>query len=327
MQADEKLEDPVLVNDWHVVAWSEDVREGDPVSASLLGMELVLWRTEEEVLAWRDLCLHRGTRLSMGEIENGTLKCPYHGWKYNDEGRCVEIPAHPDQPPPSDFTVEQYEVREQYDMVWVCLGDAHQDVPSLDEWGDDEFRLIRCGPYHFDAAAPRCVENFLDVAHFPFVHEGTLGDQDRPEIPDFEVETHEHGILARDVPVWQPNPDGTGEGGYVHYTYETRRALTAYFKKGRGDNHFAIFATVTPVNEAKSKMWMWITMNYGDETDDEEIRAFQDQITREDIPIVESQRPELLPLDLQAELHRPADRCSIAYRKWLRKEGLTFGTA
>lgn len=50
-------------------------------------------------------------------------------------------------------------------------------------------------------------------------------------------------------------------------------------------------------------------------------------ITLQDVPIVESQRPELLPLDLQAELHLRSDRTAIAYRKWLRELGLMFGTA
>jgi len=61
------------------------------------------------------------------------------------------------------------------------------------------------------------------------------------------------------------------------------------------------------------------------------VRQFEDMITWQDVPIVESQRPELLLLDLQAELHlrsdRTAIRTAIAYRKWLRELGLTFGTA
>jgi len=60
---------------------------------------------------------------------------------------------------------------------------------------------------------------------------------------------------------------------------------------------------------------------------DEQTRQFEDMITLQDIPIVESQRPELLPLDLQAELHLRSDRTAIAYRRWLKELGLTFGTA
>ena len=67
-------------------------------------------------------------------------------------------------------------------------------------------------------------------------------------------------------------------------------------------------------------------MDYGDLTD-EQVRQFQDVIIKQDIPIVESQRPELLPLDLQAELHLRSDRTAIAYRRWLRELGVTIGTA
>jgi phenylpropionate dioxygenase-like ring-hydroxylating dioxygenase large terminal subunit len=55
--------------------------------------------------------------------------------------------------------------------------------------------------------------------------------------------------------------------------------------------------------------------------------AFQDTVAAQDVPIVESQRPEKLPLDLQAELHLRSDKTSIAYRKWLNELGLTFGTS
>jgi phenylpropionate dioxygenase-like ring-hydroxylating dioxygenase large terminal subunit len=60
---------------------------------------------------------------------------------------------------------------------------------------------------------------------------------------------------------------------------------------------------------------------------DEQVREFADKITWQDVPIVEFQRPELLPLDLQTELHLRSDRTAIAYRKWLRQLKLTFGTA
>jgi hypothetical protein len=60
---------------------------------------------------------------------------------------------------------------------------------------------------------------------------------------------------------------------------------------------------------------------------DDEVRTFGDRVTWQDIPVVESQRPELLPLDLQAELHLRSDRTAIAYRRWLGALGLSFGTA
>jgi phenylpropionate dioxygenase-like ring-hydroxylating dioxygenase large terminal subunit len=70
-----------------------------------------------------------------------------------------------------------------------------------------------------------------------------------------------------------------------------------------------------------------MNMNYGDEIGAAQLRAFQDVVAGQDIPIVASQRPERLPLDLQTEPHLRSDRTAIAYRRWLRELGLTFGTA
>jgi len=89
---------------------------------------------------------------------------------------------------------------------------------------------------------------------------------------------------------------------------------------------FAMYFTVTPVSELSSIAWTYVAKDY-ENIADEETQQFEDMITLQDVPIVESQRPELLPLDLQAELHLRSDRTAIAYRKWLRELGLTFGTA
>jgi phenylpropionate dioxygenase-like ring-hydroxylating dioxygenase large terminal subunit len=89
---------------------------------------------------------------------------------------------------------------------------------------------------------------------------------------------------------------------------------------------FAMYFTVTPVSELSSIAWTYVAKDY-ENIPDEETQRFEDMITWQDVPIVESQRPELLPLDLQAELHLRSDRTALAYRKWLRELGLTFGTA
>jgi phenylpropionate dioxygenase-like ring-hydroxylating dioxygenase large terminal subunit len=320
------IDDAVLLNEWHVVARSADIPPGKPVAARLLDEDIVLWRVGSEILAWQDLCIHRGTRLSLGRVEGTTLICPYHGWVYNSAGKCVQIPAHPEQIPPERARVEPYRALEQYGWVWVSLGNPPRLPAPFTEWEDSSFRKIHCGPYHFRASAPRVIENFLDVAHFPFVHEGYLGDPLHTEISDYEAVVNEDGITSDNIRVWQPDPDGTGVGKHVAYTYRVMRPLTAYFVK-RAEQAFSIYFAVTPISEFESKGWMWMNMNYGDEIPEDSLRSFQDTVSGQDIPIVESQRPERLPLDLQAELHLRSDRTAIAYRKWLRQLGLSFGTA
>lgn len=320
------LNDPVLLNDWHVVAQASDLQEGKPMAVRLLEEDIVLWRVGDKVLAWRDLCLHRGTRLSLGKIEGETLVCPYHGWTYNEEGQCIRFPAHPNQKPPATAHTKVYRAQERYNWIWVTLGNPEQDIPEFAQWDDETFRKIHCGPYTFNASGPRAVENFLDVTHFPFVHQGYLGDPAFPEVSDYTAETTPEGVTAKDITVWQPDPDGSGKGAYVTYMYKVIRPLTAYFVKSSAGPKFAMYFTVTPVNERTSIAWTYVAQDY-DNIPEEEIRAFEDLITWQDVPIVESQRPELLPLDLQAELHLRSDRTAIAYRKWLRQLGVTFGTA
>ena len=63
------------------------------------------------------------------------------------------------------------------------------------------------------------IENILDLAHLPIAHAGLLGDPENAEIGDYTVTTTAEGIVARDIPIWQPNPDGTGRSAKVHYTY------------------------------------------------------------------------------------------------------------
>jgi phenylpropionate dioxygenase-like ring-hydroxylating dioxygenase large terminal subunit len=319
------IADPVLINDWHPVAHVRRLDAQPVLAVRLLGEDLVLWRAGEQICVWRDLCIHRGTRLSLGRVANETLACPYHGWTYGPDGRCVHIHAHPGQAPPAKARATVYHGTIAYDLIWVCLGEPQQVVPPFAEWSDPAYRKIFCGPYAVSAAGPRIVENFLDVGHFPFVHAGILGDANYPEIADYTATITPAGVLADGVQVYQPDPYGTGRGDWVRYRYEVLRPLTARFRKESDAQGFAIILFVTPHDATQSSAWMWMAMNYGHDLLEADLVAYQDRIFAQDRPIVESQRPELLPLDLQAELHLRSDRAAIAYRQWLRELGLMYG--
>lgn len=318
------LDDPVLVEDWHPVAKVEDLDGGMPVAARLLGEDIVLWRSRAAIHAWRDLCVHRGTRLSLGKVVGGDrLECPYHGWTYGVDGRCVLMPAHPEQAPPAKACVTTYRTSVAHGAVWVTFGTSSRPLPSFDLMEEPGHRVLLAGPYRVHASGPRIVENFLDIGHFPFVHEGILGDRARPEIADYTTRTGPDGVVSEGVKVFQPDPYGTGEGSTVTYTYRVHRPLAASFVK-HGEHSFGMLLAVTPHGEVDSSAWMWMAMNYEPASD---MIEFQDRIFGQDRPILESQRPELLPLDLQAELHLRSDRTAIAYRRWLRDLGVRTGTA
>src|SRR4051794_12242611 len=126
------ISDPVLIDDWHPVAPAEELARRRVVPVRLLGEDLVVWQGDGgQVQAWRDLCVHRGTRLSLGRVEGCTLRCPYHGWVYGEDGQCVSIPAQPDVPPPRKARARTYRAAQRHGLVWVSLGEPASDIPPF----------------------------------------------------------------------------------------------------------------------------------------------------------------------------------------------------
>ena len=315
------INDPVLLNEWHVAARSKDLLEGGVLASKVMGEDLVLWRQDGEVVLWKDLCIHRGAKLSLGKVIDGCLQCPYHGWEYDKTGAGVRIPA---QPPgraiPGKAKTFPYHVVEKYEAIWVCLGDPVTEGPVLPIFDGLDFKLFLSG-HPLVAKGTRVIENYLDFAHQPYIHEGYLGDPEKPEVEDYDVEKSDAGLSAYGLKIWQPNPDGSGVPGYSVYDYFCFRPLQAAFQKQKVKS----VLTATPVDEENSIGYLFGMSEFREEMDEEEAEKWSALIIGQDQMIVESQRPELLPLDLQEELHLACDRLAIAYRRWLKELGLTYG--
>jgi phenylpropionate dioxygenase-like ring-hydroxylating dioxygenase large terminal subunit len=325
---------------WHPVAQDSDLRDA-PVGATLFGRELVLWRDARGgVHAWADACPHRGARLSMGRVvpepdaaAGARLECPYHGWRFAAGGRCERIPALPAFEPPAGHRATVHEAQARHGMVWVRLAPGDTDVPAFAAEDDPRLRKVGCGPYEVATSAPRVVENFLDLAHFGFVHEGSLGARTHPAIGDYRVEETATGLLATGCRAFQPVSSIHATGGaMVDYTYEVVGPYTAVLTKAPSDPaavaiegfREAIALFVCPTSEESCRVWFRLAM--ADFASSEaSMRAFQDAIFAQDAPIVTSQRPKRLPLDPRAELHCAADRASSAYRRHLLRLGVRHG--
>jgi len=334
------LRDPRLQNEWLAIAWSRELKSESLLSRRIMGTDVVLWRSSEGLHCWRDLCVHRGARLSLGTIRPAAnegskansrdcLICPYHAWEYAPTGECLRIPAHPELTPPARARVETFAICERFGVVWVAMGDPGGPLAEFPIAEESGYRTVLAGPYRFRAQGPRVIENLLDVAHLGFVHAGLLGDPQRGEVEEYEVTagTDNRGPEARQIRIWQPDPDGTGSAALVNYHYWVHGPLTAGFVKTHGQQRFGILAQVAPIDAETCESRLVMCLNYGNNVTDNELLQFQNRVTEQDRVIVESQRPELLPLDLQAELHLRSDRMAIAYRKWLRAIGLRYGTA
>ncbi len=325
------ITDPVVLNDWHAVAKSDDIYEGKATPVRLLEENVVLWRTGGIVSALLDRCPHRGTRLSLGEIHDGErLVCPYHGWQFDGAGKCKYQPAHPDITPPDKAGVQVFHAKEKYSLVWVCMGEPEKDVPEI-VGCDDDYTLVITGPYDVDTSAPRGIENFLDMSHFPFVHTGYLGVESNTAVKDYDIETTDEGIIARNCRAYQPQPSSIcKEPAEVAYTYRVLRPYTAMLAKELGAKGEKptdlIMLTIAPKEETQIRAWIVMAMTYAKGQAEGSFRDYQDMIFGQDRTVLESQRPQCLPLDVTAEFHQRSDRTSITYRKWLKDLNLTYGT-
>lgn len=322
--------DQYLFNDWHAVATVREVKGAGPVAARIFDQDIVVWGADESIRAMDDQCPHRGTRLSLGEVRDNQLTCPYHGWRFNTDGQCTFKPAEPGVKPSCRTRVGSYPVKEAYGLVWTCLGEPERSIPDFVGL-DEDYYLVITGPYEVATSAPRVVENFLDLAHLPFVHAGSLGEEPHTKIPNYDVAVTHRGIEVTNARVWQPNASSIHtEGQKIAYSYNVLRPYTVMLTKTPAEEcqkpTDLIFLTVSPRSETQVRAWIIMATTYGSEETEQVVHDFQDNIFREDKPILESQRPKELPLDPTSEMHQRADKTSHHYRKWLRDLGITYGT-
>jgi phenylpropionate dioxygenase-like ring-hydroxylating dioxygenase large terminal subunit len=319
---------------WHPVALGTDVAQA-PLGVRLLDQAVVLWRdSAHQIHAWADQCPHRGAQLSLGRVCGDRLECPYHGWQFDGRGQCVHVPALPQFVPPVTHAARQFSACERYGLVWVCL-QADADValiPVFAAESDAQLRTVNCGPYDVATSAPRIIENFLDMAHFGFVHDGWLGMRAATAIDDYTVESTPHGLRATQCKAWQPqsNVHSTAPA-QVEYTYEVLAPYTAVLTKVPDAASVAlqgfresIGLFICPLTPETSRVWFRLAMA-DFESPDTKLQDFQHTIFMQDKPVLESQRPQRLPLDVRAEVHTAADKASSAYRRFLKQQNITFG--
>ncbi|WP_250537562.1 MULTISPECIES: aromatic ring-hydroxylating dioxygenase subunit alpha [unclassified Caballeronia] len=320
-----------LAGEWLPVCNSEDVPEGGARGFVVADERIVVWRDSVGAAhVWRDYCPHRGAQLSLGHVMRDQIVCPYHGWRYDIEGQCLHIPSNPSLRPSKRACATTFVSEEKYGVVWMCLSEAAYALDFFPEAAIPGGRRINLAPQTVRSSAPRVVENFLDMAHFSFVHVGILGEETHTEVPDYEVvRTSDGGLEARQCRYWQPaGIPGQGGGAMIDYVYRVKRPLIASLTKmasgGQGALHIMLAAS--PVTQTETRAWL-VSIHEDDTThSDQALYDFNMEILMQDTPIVESQWPRRLPLDLDAELHQRCDRMAVAYRRWLAGMGFGWGT-
>ena len=320
-----KMTSEVLSHYWHPVARSTEVAD-KPFKARLLDQPLVLWRANGGIAGFYDLCIHRGTPLSLGWVDNGELVCAYHGWRYGTDGICTRIPSlPPDRAIPAKARATAFRVEERYGLVWMCLAEPTVGIPEFPpEYYESSFDWA---PFSTDgfwkANAARMLENLADYSHFPFVHPGTLGDPDNPQCQDIKIEPIEGGFLY-DIPyeVNRLRPDAA-----ARQTYRLILPFMLMIQRWQpgGDERQTNIFLCSPVSRNETRFFRFMGRNFNGFRSDEELQQRHRLTFEQDRVIVESQRPEELPLDLAEELHlKGPDAPAIEYRRRLHELGIDW---
>jgi phenylpropionate dioxygenase-like ring-hydroxylating dioxygenase large terminal subunit len=319
----------ILARCWYPIAHSADVGAA-PYKATLLDEALVAYRVRGELVVARDICPHRGVPLSRGTHDEDGIICAYHGLRYGTAGRCNRIPSAPAQRIPAKLKLSTYPAVERYGLIWTCLlpnADAAPDVPAMPHWDDPDFQQIVCPAFDIDGFAGRQVEGFVDVAHFAWIHTATFADPNKPEVDVYTTVETPQGFYAdyrSRIGNYPIGVDGKAPEGFVwlrHFEVHLpfTATLTIHFPE---DGRLVIMNAASPISARKTRLFAPIARNFDKQLAVAEVHAFNLRIFEEDRRIVESQRPERLPLELSLEMHIPSDASSIAYRRGLKRMGL-----
>jgi phenylpropionate dioxygenase-like ring-hydroxylating dioxygenase large terminal subunit len=268
----------MFMNFWYPVVRAVDLG-ATPQKVRILAHDFVVFRDEQgKPAVLSDTCIHRGASLSAGKCkEDGSVQCPYHGWRFNREGVCTRIPSIGSKTkPPPRARVDAYPVQEQYGIVFAFLGDLPEaerpPIMPVPEHGTDEWRstLVTFDvDYHYE----RSIENGLDPAHNEYVHttHGYQGEREDTYLM-MELRPHQdnawgHGFLSTfDAPPLK-NPvmrQFRKEGGKMEAgsgTYGPNHMWTYIHFTAKTAMHQYMFEA--PIDENRTRVFLLNQRNIG----------------------------------------------------------------
>jgi len=224
-------------------------------------------------------------------------------------------------------------LQEAFTIVFTTLSDRPRPMPIIAEFDEPDRRVVNCGSVGVQTSPFRIVENFLDMAHFCFVHTDILGSIDETEVLKYQTELREDvdEIWATDCKFFQPaaskSASDAAVGQITEYIYRITSPFSVMLYKsamGYEDRLDAICLFIQPKSEIDCIAYMPMAL-LDEVSSTTGMIDFQQTIFLQDRIILENQRPKLLPLSPRHEMPTRADLSSVVYRRWLKAKGLRFG--
>ncbi|MFN6567757.1 aromatic ring-hydroxylating dioxygenase subunit alpha [Dendronalium sp. ChiSLP03b] len=323
-----------MKNFWYACEFSSAVTD-QPKQIVMLNQRFVLYRNSQgQIVALKDQCPHRGAALSLGWVADDCIRCPYHGWKFQADGQCIEIPSNETGTPiPKKASVDSYTVKEKYGFIWLFYGDLPEEKrPSLPTF--PKYMVENMRPVYDEgidnANYARLMEANLDFTHVIAVHRKSFGQR----IPinktiKYKVDKYDWGAVAK------VNYESLGKSkSFLNFLLggrpELKTRLTLYLPNvtlaeisiGRGnsfDIKFGILVAHLPIDDKNTLVKRVLYRNILPiPWLDGFFRKLDHKLAQEDTVVVATLDSQLMP-KISEELHVAADALDITFRQFLQK--------
>lgn len=297
-----------FANLWVPLCPSGAVAADRPVSFTVAGERVVLFRDRDGgVRALLDRCPHRGVALSLGTVDEGVITCPFHGWRFDGYGRCLDVPWNPDARR-DQLSACSVPVREAGRIVWLHTSPNPAGEPAVPPVLLREDVRVTAQTFLWQVHWTRVMENMLDAPHLPFVHAGTIGKHLRTR------------TTARMEMIWTPTPTGgdittvrPGEPPKTNLRYVFPNAMEMIIDPG--ERVLRLLAVCTPAAAGETRLTIYTMRNFAKARVLDPIFARMNaRIAAEDRAIVESSLPSEVPPAAE-EKSVATDAPTLAFRK------------
>lgn len=256
-----------LKGHWFIAATSRELRRR-PLATTLFGTPVVLFRDNDgKAGALVDRCPHRNVPLSLGQVaEDGTLRCPYHGWRFDTEGACKFIPSLTDSSDAKARRAHALPTVEQQGFVWVCTspsqgGDEAPDtVPHRFAYLGKKGYSTVAQVVEAEGTMYSTIENALDVPHTAFLHRGLFRSESRGITITAKVHRTRDRVVAEYV--GEPRPPGliarilSPSGGIVTHFDRFLLPSIAQVEYSIGtENHLLVDSVMTPIDDFRTRIY------------------------------------------------------------------------
>ena len=297
-----------FANLWTIVGLGRDVVTGALVPLRVAGERVLLFRDDQgQIAALIDRCPHRGVALSLGKLEDGVVECPFHGWRFDGQGRACHIPWNPDAKLANLGAIAR-PVREIGGFLWLYTGFDPKDEPQpMDVLLRDD--VVLCGQSAtWQVHWTRAMENMLDSPHLPFVHKSTIGRFLAPYL-DQRMDLS-----------WTPQPYGAQINAQVgpdrppsRLDYRFPNAMELFIDPPGKIMH--LVAICLPEDEQTTRLSIYTVRNFARaRLLDPFFRWTNGKIAREDKAVLETSLPNEVPPAGQEKSVR-TDAPTLAFRK------------